>query len=120
MSDANLYEKLGGKDAINTAVEIFYGKVLADDRIKHFFDTVDMAKQRGKQKAFLAMAFGGPVKYSGKDMREGHKHMNLTEEHFTAVAENLSNTLTEMGVAQELIDQVMAIAASTHDDVLNL
>lgn len=120
MSDATLYEKLGGKEAVDAAVEIFYGKVLADDRIKQFFDTVDMQKQRGKQKAFLAMAFGGPTNYTGKDMREGHKHMNLTEEHFTAVAENLAATLTEMGVAQELIDQVMAVAASTHDDVLNL
>jgi len=28
------------------------------------------------------MGFGGPSNYTGKDMREGHKHLNLTEEHF--------------------------------------
>jgi hemoglobin len=120
MSDSTLYERLGGKDALNAAVDLFYGKVLADDRIKHFFDTVDMDKQRGKQKIFLAYAFGGPVTYSGKDMRDAHKHMDLAEEHFAAVAENLQGTLKEMGVADELIAEVMAIAASTHDDVLNL
>jgi len=62
------------------------------------------------------MGFGGP----GKDMREGHKHLNLTEEHFQAVAGNLKATLEELNVPSDLIDQVIAIAASTHDDVLNL
>ena len=117
---SSLYEKLGGKEAIDAAVDIFYQKVLADERIKHFFDSVDMGKQRSKQKKFLAYAFGGPVKYDGKDMREAHKHLDLTEEHFIAVAENLQATLQEMNVSNDLIDEVMAIAASTHDDVLNL
>ena len=66
------------------------------------------------------MGFGGPSNYTGKDMREGHKHLNLAEEHFQAVAGNLKATLEELNVPSDLIDQVMAIAASTHDDVLNL
>ncbi len=115
-----LYDRIGGKGALDAAVELFYTKVLSDDRIKQFFDTVDMDIQRGKQKAFLAFAFGAPVKYSGKDMRAAHAELELTEKHFGAVAENLQNTLEEMGVPSELIAEVMAIAASTHDDVLNL
>jgi len=79
-----------------------------------------MDRQIGKQKAFLTMAFGGPNNYTGKDMREAHKHMNLTEEHFNAVAGHLQSTLEDLEVPKDLIDQVMAIAASTHDDVLNL
>lgn len=59
---ASLFEKLGGMPAVNAAVDIFYGKVLADDRIKHYFDTTDMEAQRKKQMSFLAYAFGGPVK----------------------------------------------------------
>ncbi len=122
MPDASLYERIGGKDALDAAVESFYQKVLSDDRIKHFFDGIDMAKQRGKQKVFLAFAFGGPVKYTGKDMREGHKHLvekGLNDGHFDAVAENLQATLTELGVPGDLIDEVMTIAGSTRDDVLN-
>ena len=117
---SSLYEQLGGEAAVNAAVDIFYRKVLTDPVIMHFFDTVDMDRQIGKQKAFLTMAFGGPNNYTGKDMREGHKHLNLKEEHFQAVANNLKSTLEDLNVAPELIDQVMAIAGSTHDDVLNL
>ncbi len=115
----SLFDKLGGEAAVNAAVDIFYRKVLSDDRISQFFDTVDMDAQHTKQKAFLTMAFGGPNNYTGKDMREAHKHMNLTEEHFNAVAENLVGTLKELEVPQESIDEVVSIALSVKDDVLN-
>ena len=65
------------------------------------------------------MAFGGPNSYTGKDMCEAHKYMNLTEEHFNAVAENLVATLTELTVPQEHIDEIIGIALSVKDDVLN-
>lgn len=115
----SLFEKLGGAAAVDAAVDIFYRKVLSDDRISHFFDTIDMAAQHTKQKAFLTMAFGGPNHYTGKEMREAHKHMNLTEEHFNAVAEHLVATLQELGVRPKEIDSVVSIAVSVKDDVLN-
>jgi hemoglobin len=116
----SVFDQLGGAAAVDAAVDIFYRKVLNDPIISHFFDDVDMDRQIGKQKAFLTMAFGGPNKYSGKDMREAHKHMNLQEKHFNAVAGHLASTLQELNVPANLIDDVMKIAASTHDDVLNL
>lgn len=115
-----LYEKLGGEAAVNAAVDIFYRKVLSDPTISDLFDSVDMEGQAAKQKAFLTMAFGGPNGYTGKDMREAHKHLHLTEEHFNAVAGHLQGTLEELDVPEDLIGEVMSIAGSAHDDVLNL
>ena len=45
----SLYHKLGGKPAMTAAINLFYQKVVADERIKHFFDDVNMHKQRWKQ-----------------------------------------------------------------------
>ena len=95
---STLFEQLGGRDAVNAAVDIFYGYVLNDDRIKHFFDDVDMDKQKNKQRAFLTVAFGGPNNYSGKDMRDGHAHLvekGLNDSHVDAVAEDLAKALAE-------------------------
>ncbi len=83
-------------------MDIFYDKVLANASIKHFFDAVDMKAQRGKQRIFLAYAFGGPVNYDGKDMRSAHKHLDLTEEHFAAVAGHLQTTLEQLNVPKDL------------------
>ncbi|MCF6217369.1 MAG: group 1 truncated hemoglobin [Gammaproteobacteria bacterium] len=116
---SSLFDRLGGNAAVDAAVDIFYAKVLADDRINQFFTTVDMETQAAKQKAFLTMAFGGPNSYTGLDMREGHKHMNLNEGHFTAVVENLAATLKELGVSDADIAEVAEVANSVKDDVLN-
>src|SRR3954469_14573589 len=116
-----LFEQLGGQAAVEAAVDNFYRKVLSDDRVSRFFEGVDMDKQRAKQKGFLTMAFGGPHNYSGKDMRMGHAHlvkMGLNDSHFDAVVELLGGTLKELGVNDELIAQVAAIAESTRNDVL--
>ena len=116
-----LYDKLGGEPAVDAAVDIFYRKVLADDLIAHFFEGVDMDRQSGMQKAFLTMVFGGPNKYTGKDLRTAHAHLvkdGLSDPHFDAVAGHLQATLEELNVPAELVDEVMAIAGSTRDDVL--
>ena len=118
----SIYEQIGGEAAVNAAVDIFYRKVLSDDRISHFFDDVDMERQSAKQKAFLTMAFGGPNNYSGKDMRDGHAHLvarGLDDSHVDAVAENLVATLQELNVPANLIEGVVAICESVRDDVLS-
>lgn len=118
----SLYEELGGEAAVNAAVDVFYRKVLVDDRISRFFDDVDMDRQIAKQKAFLTMAFGGPVAYSGKDMRTGHAHLvqrGLNDSHVDAVIELLGETLRELGVAEDLIAKVAGVAESARADVLN-
>jgi hemoglobin len=118
----SLYERLGGADAVNAAVDIFYRKVLADDRVNFFFEGVDMEKQINKQKGFLTMVFGGPNHYSGKSMRDGHRHLvakGLNDTHVDAIIELLGSTLKELGVQDADIAEVAAIANSVRDDVLD-
>lgn len=117
-----LYERLGGQEAVDGAVDIFYRKVLSDDNVNYFFDNVDMDKQIVKQKSFLTMVFGGPNNYTGKDMREGHRHLlkkGLNDSHVDAIINHLGSTLKELGAADEDIAEVAAIANSVRDDVLD-
>ncbi len=118
----SVYDQLGGEAAVNASVDIFYRKVLKDDRIKHFFDGVDMHRQILKQIEFLTMALGGPAKYSGADLTRAHAHLvnkGLNDTHFDAVVENLGATLTELNVPGELIAQAAAIVESTRAAVLS-
>jgi hemoglobin len=122
VSMQSLFEELGGEPAIEAAVDIFYRKVLSDERIARFFEGVDMDRQAAKQKAFLTMVTGGPSRYTGRDMRTGHAHLlklGLNDSHVDAVLENLGSTLRELGVSEEKIAQVAALANSVRDDVLN-
>ena len=117
-----LYERLGGQAAVNTAVDIFYRKILTDQRVNHFFDAIDMKQQIIKQKGFLTMVFGGPNHYTGKDMREGHRHlvkMGLNDLHVDIIIEHLGTTLAELGADEKDIQDVAAIANSVRSDVLD-
>ncbi len=117
--EESLYQRLGGKAAIDAAVELFYEKVLADERVSFFFEEINMNAQKRKQKEFLSAALGSPVPWTGKDMREAHKNLDLRESDFAAIAGHLNATLVELGVGEELIAEVMTIVASTKEDVLN-
>ena len=114
-----LYERIGGEPAVDKAVEMFYEKVIADERIAGYFDNLDMLAQANKQKKFLTMVFGGPSEYTGLDMRKAHIHLGLGEEHFNAVVENLALTLQELGVSPEDVGEVAKIANSVKDEILN-
>ena len=118
----NIFDRIGGEAAVDAAVDLFYRKVLTDDRVDRFFDDIDMNDQRAKQKSFLTMVFGGPNDYTGKDLRESHKRLvddGLDDSHFDVVAVHLQNTLEELGAPSDLVNEVMTLAASTRDDILN-
>jgi hemoglobin len=118
---ATVYDLLGGGTAVDAAVIVFYRKVLADGRISEFFGDIDMARQIAKQKAFLTMVLGGPVAYTGKDMRTAHAPLvarGLSDAHFDAVVEHLGATLTELGIPPELVGHVATAAEALRRDIL--
>lgn len=119
---SSLFERIGGEKAVDAAVDIFYGKVINDAALAPFFDGINLERQKRMQASFLTFAFGGPKNYSGRAMRAAHARpvaVGLNESHFNKVAEHLQRTLLELSVPYELIQEVMTIAASTKDDVLN-
>lgn len=121
--DANrtgsLYHQLGGKAAIEAAVELFYVKVLADPRVNAFFADISMAKQKRKQIEFLSAALGGPIPYTGKDLHSAHVDLDINDSHFDAIAEHLQATLTELKVDPALIGKVMTIVGSTRGHIVS-
>ena len=75
-AEMSLIQKMGGPEAASgilvPAVELFYAKLLADERISHVFQGVDTEKLKQKQVQFLAYVFGGPGAYVGRDIAEAH------------------------------------------------
>lgn len=123
MTEATLFERLGGEAAIEMVVDIFYNKILVDSRICHFFGNIDINLQKSKQKSFLIYAFGGNLNYAGRPLRDSHRNLinnkGLNDLHFDAVAENLQSTLRELGIEEILIEEVLANLEKTRNDVLD-
>lgn len=119
---SSLYERLGGEAAVEAAVVLFYEKVMADPTLAHYFDGLDMDAQIEKQIAFMTMAFGGPSRYTGRDLRTAHARLvkqGMGDAAFDSVATHLGSTLADMGVSRELASEVLGIVGGTRKDVLS-
>ncbi len=113
-----LFQQLGGADAINAVVNEFYERVLSDPQVKGFFANTDMDLQAERQKQFITMALGGPDGYEGRNMKDAHAHLAITEHHFNLIAEHLVNTLKWAGADDSAIEGVVAAVAPLKDEVV--
>src|SRR5258708_28170183 len=93
-----LYDRLGGQRAIVAVVDDFIARVADDARIKIRFSNTDIPKLKMLLVEFVCMATGGPCKYTGLDMETSHAGMELVDEEFTALVEDLAATLDKFKV----------------------
>src|SRR3984885_3947866 len=93
-----LYDRLGGQGAIVAVVDDFIGRVAADARIKIRFSNTDIPRLKSLLVEFVCMATGGPCKYSGQDMETSHAGMDLVDDEFSALVEDLAATLDKFKV----------------------
>lgn len=115
----SLFEKLGGEKGIEKVVEVFYEKVLNDESVNQFFKETDMEKQKRHQTLFISWVTGGPNQYTGNSMEKAHEGMNLQEEHFSAIANHLSNSLRELNVSEADIDGVITKLLEMKEAILH-
>ena len=119
--EETLFDKIGGKNAVELASIKLYYHILEDDRINHFFKNIDIKKQSIKMNAFVTYIFGGPSLYTGRNMRKSHKDVvakGLNDSHVDAMLENVHTVLNEMDIEQDLQKQVLAKLEKHRDDVL--
>ncbi len=116
---ATLFERIGGIPAIKAAVDLFYGKVLADPVLKPFFESTNMTWLKARQNTFFIQALGGPALYKGKDMKSAHEGMGIEQAHFDRVAAHLVASLAELKVPQSLIDEVVGAVAPLAPEIIS-
>ncbi len=116
-----LYERLGGHDPIVAVVKRIIELHVADDSpIKDVFKGVDLDKLAGHVVNFVGMGTGGPEKYTGRPMKEGHAHLKLTDEMFLAAGVDIMETLAEFKVPKNETEEFMCIILSFKDDVVTM
>ena len=104
----SLFDRLGGKPAIEAVVEEFVGRTTTDPRIKHRFHNTDAAELERLLVEFVCKATGGPCEYTGRDMKTVHAGMDLVEEEFNALVEDLVGALDKLEVPEAEKGELLA------------
>ena len=121
MSKTTLYERLGGYDAISAVANDLLPRLQADPKLGRFWqnrgeDGVSREKQLLID--FLSSSAGGPMYYTGRDMKTSHKGMRISENDWSAFLGHLNATLDAFKVPKAERDQVVAFIQSTKSDIV--
>jgi len=107
----SIYDRVGGREAIEVVVEDFYVRVLADAQLSGFFTGTNMSRLKGKQAEFFAAALGGPEPYTGAPMKQVHQGRGITMHHFSLVAAHLADALAAAGVPSGTVTEILSAIA---------
>ncbi len=121
MSKKTLYERLGGYDAISAVANDLLPRLQADSRLGRFWQhRGEDGLKREKQLLidFLCSSAGGPLYYTGRDMKISHKGMKISEGDWSAFLGHLNATLDAFKVPQAERDEVVAFVQSTKSDIV--
>lgn len=120
-SNASLYRRLGGYDALAAVTDDFLARMLSDPKMAAYFEEVDdKGRQRVRQMIVdqLCAATGGPCVYVGADMPTTHKGLQISETAWTVAAGYLSDTLDKFKVPEREKAEVLAFVTSLKSDIV--
>lgn len=118
--DETVFDRLGGQDAVESVVDDFYDRVLSDERVIHHFEDSNTTELRAHQVQFISAVTGGPVQYSGRDMRSAHRGMGITHEEFDIIAGYLDTALEENDVSDEDRIQVLGEVEELRPEIVEV
>lgn len=116
----SLYDRLGGLDAINAAVDSWVARVAGDDRINRKFERTDIPRLKKEVVDQLCEATGGPCSYTGRSMRDTHTGMKTTAGEFDAVMQDLGATLDEFNVPKAEQDELVDLLMPMRDEIVEV
>src|SRR3954468_7250762 len=114
-----LFDRLGGKPAVEAVVDEFLTRVAADKRINGRFFNTDVTRLRGLLVEFVCSATGGPCQYTGRDMKTSHAGMQLVEEEFNALVEDLVGALDKFNVPKKEKDELLGALGPLAKEIVN-
>jgi hemoglobin len=123
MSEKTLYERLGGYDAIAAVTKDLMVRIKADSLLCRFYEyRGDDGIQREEQLLvdFLCSSAGGPMYYTGRDMKTLHIGMKLNENDWSALIEHLNATLEVFQVPQVEREDVVTFIQSTKTEIVEV
>jgi hemoglobin len=119
----SLYQRLGGKKAIEMVVDEFINNCATDPRISAFFkqtaaDKQRLTKFRNNLVNQICEAAKGPCKYTGKSMKESHKGMGVKDQHFNALVEDLVKALDKFKVPEKEKNELLGALGPMKKDIV--
>jgi hemoglobin len=132
-----LYDRLGGEKGINAIVDDWISRAIADPRVNwerkdvkkggilHREKSVEwqpteekIAEMKKHIVQFFSLSTGGPSFYDGKEMKQAHTGMRITNPEFDAAVGDLKATLDKLTIPDKDQRELLAIIETTRTQIV--
>jgi hemoglobin len=114
----SLYQRLGGRAAIEAMVNDSIVNISADTRINQRFHDLDAAKLGKNLVDLVCERTGGPCVYTGKDMSAAHEGMYISDAEFDALVEDMVKSMDKFKMPAREKAEVLALLGKTKNAIV--
>ena len=117
----SLYDRLGRHEGISRIVNDVVDAHLANPLVAARYRAAsDMDRVRRMAVEFFCAGSGGPEPYTGRDMLATHQGMNISEQEYMAVMDDVLGTLEKHDIDAGTRGEVTAILYSLKGQILRV
>ena len=120
MSEASLYERLGGEERIRSITADILDNHLKNKTVSVRYLDSDRERVIQVVTEFICAGTGGPQEYTGKDMLTTHRGMNINEAEYLAVVDDIMAALDSNNVGEREKQEMLMIAYSLKGEILHV
>lgn len=116
-----LYERLGRAEGITRIVHDVIDAHLVNPLVgPRFRAAKDLDHARKLAVEFFCAGCGGPESYTGRDLLSAHTGMNISEQEYVAVMDDILGALDKNGIDPATRGEVTAVLYSMKDQVIRV
>lgn len=123
MNKNSLYERLGGYEGITAFVDDLLPRLEGDSQLGRFWQNRGddgIAREKQLLVDYLCSSAGGPVYYTGRDMKSSHKGMKISESDWSIFLGHAGATMQALQLPKQECDDVVEFVLSTKDDIVEM
>jgi hemoglobin len=121
MNQKSLYERLGGYDGIATFVNNLLPRLQTDSQLGRFYQNRGedgVAREKQLTIDFFCSSTGGPVNYNGRNMKQAHKGMKLSQNDWSIFLQLIDATIEALQIPRQESDEVVSLMSGLKEDIV--
>ena len=121
MNQRSLYERLGGYDGMTAFANDLMPRLQADSQLGRFWQNRGddgIAREIQLLVDYLCSIAGGPMYYTGRDMKTSHEGMKISESDWSIFLQHAGATLEALKVPKQECDEVVAFVLGLKEDIV--
>lgn len=121
MNQKSLYERLGGYDGITAFANDLLPRLQADSQLGRFWQNRGddgIAREKQLLIDYLCASAGGPMYYTGRDMKTSHRGMKISESDWSIFLQHAGATMEALHVPKQECDEIVAFVLSLKADIV--